>query len=691
MFALYTRQRDQPKTFDNQKSLPRLPIPTLSDSLQNYVKSLKPLLYEEARLSSHRDPEAFVTAEIEKREALARDFSNADGLGRKLQERLLDIERTSPTNWLDDNFWTRLAYLSWRVSLPVNSNWWINCAHDPDAPRAMTDSRPPDGEFTNWQVRRAAVLAWRLLDFKDRLDREELIPDSSRAGAFCMYQYTRVFGVTRIPGIPEDRVIVPPFPNPNTHITVIIRDQVFTLNTRDDKGNLKPKDAIEAALWLMIYDVNQKDGKPSPAVGVLTGHDRDSWTEAREHLLTLAEKNRSNLNAIEDSLFVVALDDYTRVHPDPHASSQASELAPLSDEAARDDLDPTLDLDSHISNSCAGMNGHNRWFDKVICVSVESNSRASVVGEHSPCDALIPGIIADYMLAEGMGKPKGPLKRTLVAHHDATGSKSDAEDKITLEDLDIERLEWTTDNKIERAIEQAEATIKAIVEDSDGLMLWYDEYGADWMKRQAKLSPDAYIQMAMQLAYRRMHGKGTPTYETASTRLFHHGRTETIRTFSEDSQRWVETVVSGKANEEELYNLLFKAVQAHNHFTREASVGKGFDRHLLGLRQVLREGETHELFKDPLFAESQSFKLSTSGLSAGDRFFGTGFGAPEKDGYGINYLAGADIIKFGMESKRSSKETSTHAFRLAIIEALREMRRICEVGRPKDKDNTSKL
>jgi len=129
------------------------------------------LLYEEARLSSHQDPEAFVNAEIEKRLALAKDFDGAKGLGRILQERLLDVERTSPTNWLDDNFWTKLAYHSWRAPLPINSNWWINCAHDPDAPRSMTDSRPPDGEFTKWQIRRAAVLAWRLLDFKDRLDR----------------------------------------------------------------------------------------------------------------------------------------------------------------------------------------------------------------------------------------------------------------------------------------------------------------------------------------------------------------------------------------------------------------------------------------------------------------------------------------------------------------------------------------
>ena len=43
-------------------------------------------------------------------------------------------------------------------------------------------------------------------------------------------------------------------------------------------------------------------------------------------------------------------------------------------------------------------------------------------------------------------------------------------------------------------------------------------------------------------------------------------------------------------------------------------------------------------------------------------------------------LAGLKIIKFGMESKWSSKETSTQKFRIALIEAMREMRRICEQG-----------
>lgn len=201
--------------------------------------------------------------------------------------------------------------------------------------------------------------------------------------------------------------------------------------------------------------------------------------------MTLAPENRSNLNAVEDSLFVLALDDWTRARTDSHPSSLGSELLPASGGTGKQDLDPSLDLDSHILNSCAGRNGHNRWFDKVMCVSVESNSRASVVGEHSPCDALIPGIITDYMLAEGMGKPKGPPEKTLVAQHDEQQDAT-SDNKITLEDLDIKKLTWRTDSVIMNSITQAEGIVKKVVDDSEGLMLWFDEYGADWMKRQGK-------------------------------------------------------------------------------------------------------------------------------------------------------------------------------------------------------------
>jgi len=66
-------------------------------------------------------------------------------------------------------------------------------------------------------------------------------------------------------------------------------------------------------------------------------------------------------------------------------------------------------------------------------------------------------------------------------------------------------------------------------------------------------------------------------------------------------------------------------VKVHNDYTREASLGGGVDRHLMGLRLVMKEGEFSPLFEDELYSLSQEWLLSTSGLSAGDRFIGTGY------------------------------------------------------------------
>lgn len=189
MFALYAPRPNQPKTLGrshawpvavagwlnafpaHQSSLPRLPVPKLSDSLAKYLKSLKPILYERSRLEKVEDADAFVSAELGKRQEWIQNFDSISGLGRTLQERLIDADRAQPSNWLDDAYWLNVAYHSWRVPLPINSNWWLLCAHDTDVPKSVTDSRPTQGEYTNWQVRRAAVMAARLMDFKERLDR----------------------------------------------------------------------------------------------------------------------------------------------------------------------------------------------------------------------------------------------------------------------------------------------------------------------------------------------------------------------------------------------------------------------------------------------------------------------------------------------------------------------------------------
>jgi carnitine O-acetyltransferase len=59
-------------------------------------------------------------------------------------------------------------------------------------------------------------------------------------------------------------------------------------------------------------------------------------------------------------------------------------------------------------------------------------------------------------------------------------------------------------------------------------------------------------------------------------------------------------------------------------------------------------------------------------------YIGSGFGCVYPNGYGINYLSGENLLKFGIESKYSSSETNSNAFRQNVVNALKEMRSICE-------------
>lgn len=57
-----------------------------------------------------------------------------------------------------------------------------------------------------------------------------------------------------------------------------------------------------------------------------------------------------------------------------------------------------------------------------------------------------------------------------------------------------------------------------------------------------QLSPDAFIQMALQLAYYFDSGKFAQTYEASMTRLYLNGRTETVRSCTQEAVAFVKSV-----------------------------------------------------------------------------------------------------------------------------------------------------
>lgn len=77
------------------------------------------------------------------------------------------------------------------------------------------------------------------------------------------------------------------------------------------------------------------------------------------------------------------------------------------------------------------------------------------------------------------------------------------------------------------------------------------------------VSPDAYIQMALQLAYYRDANRFCLTYEATMTRLFREGRTETVRPLTLESAAWVKAMDDGKSSTEEKVKLLKVACRLH--------------------------------------------------------------------------------------------------------------------------------
>ncbi|KAF9314767.1 hypothetical protein BG003_003839 [Podila horticola] len=610
-------------TLSLQHTLPKLPVPTLEETLAKYLHSIEPLATPE---------------ELERSKALAKDFLKPGGLGRTLQQRLLDVDRAAPDNWLNDTWWISKAYHEWREPLLVNSNWYILMRNDLNQPTEF-HSTAENPAYTTWQVKRAAHVAQRMLDYTESLYNQSIPVEKTRAGPLCMHQYTQLFGFTRIPQHGCDRLVHVPFPSPSKHIVLIIEDQFFKIDVYAKNGNRLLDGDLERQFLNAITQL--KTIHTSAPVGLLTCDHRDAWSVAREHLVVLDPKNRASLQVIEDALFCVTLD----------SRAEATKA------------DRAEDFAEWAKFGMHGHGGHNRWCDKSLNLIFERDGKFVCHGEHSPCDALIPALILDQIVRKPT-EMNAPCTNTLVEAP--------------------RHLSFVADTKTQEHIKAAKATIAALSKNSDCAIVYFDEYGSDYVKKVVKASPDAYMQMALQLAYFKQQGESCATYETASTRQFRNGRTETTRTLSTDSLAFCKAMEDKSVSAQEKVKLMRKAIAAHSQYQKDAANGKGCDRHLMGLRLCLQPGESHGLFQEPVFAKSAAFLLSTSGLFAGDYVMGTGFGAMYPDGYGINYLTGGKTLKFGIESKFESKKTSTKAFGEILRQALRDMRNAVEKTLPEE-------
>lgn len=465
--------------------------------------------------------------------------------------------------------------------------WWNDTAYlsyrDPIVPYVSYFYSHRDDRRRRNPAQRAAAITSAVLEFKTQVDNRSLEPEYMRRLPISMESYQWMFNACRVPGEKVDYPIKYSHKDHN-YIIVIRKNQFFKV--MHEVGGQQLNAAELEKQFRRIYERAEK----VPAVGALTTENRDVWASARSVLLSAHPSNATALETIQASSFVVCLDD----------------AAPV-----------TLEERAH---QYWHGDGCNRWFDKPLQFIVNDNGTSGFVGEHSMMDGTPTHRLNDHT-------------NMLIFTN-----KLDLADPSTRSDLpEPIALKFNISAEMDQAIDHAVINHRSLIGQHELKVQAFQGYGKGLIKK-FKCSPDAYVQMIIQLAYHKMYGVNRPTYESAATRRFQQGRTETCRSVSDDSVAFCNAMADPEVSPERCVKALRVAIDAHVKYITDASDGKGVDRHLFGLKKCLKEGEElPALYKDRAYGYSSTWYLSTSQLSS-EYFNGYGWSQVVDEGFGIAYM-----------------------------------------------------
>ncbi|KAF2741938.1 hypothetical protein M011DRAFT_413579 [Sporormia fimetaria CBS 119925] len=659
-------------TFAHEDKLPKLPIPDLDSSCKRYLSSLKPL----QSAKEHHDTVVAV-----------QEFMKADGpaLQDKLKKYAADKGNYIEQFWYD-------SYLNFDNPVVLNLNPFFLLEDDPTPAR-------------NNQVTRAASLVVSALSFVRAVRKEELPPDTIRGQPLCMYQYSRLFGTARIPT--ENGCQIGQDPT-SKHIVVLCHGQFYWFDVLDDNSDLimTEKD-IALNLQVIIEDAQEipiQDAAKG-ALGVLSTENRKVWSGLRDVLHSEEGSNNSDcLNIVDSALFVLCL-DYT----EPQTGS----------ELCMNMLCGSSKIEKGVQvGTCT-----NRWYDKLQII-VCKNGSAGINFEHTGVDGHTVLRFASDLYTDTILRFARTINGGAPSLWASTSPDPAKRDPSSFGDVQTtpHKLEWDMVPELSTALRFAETRLADLIQQNEFATLDFLTYGKNFITSMG-FSPDAFVQMAFQAAYYGLYGRMECVYEPAMTKMFYHGRTEAIRSVTEESVDFVRTFWGDNPAAAKV-DALRKACQKHTENTKVCSKAEGADRHLYALYCIwqrlidqdaadMTSSDDYE-YEEPnspvgspekviaphrnsivseapsiastsaavqhsmpaLFADAGWDKINTTILSTSNcgnpslRQFG--FGPTSGDGFGIGY-----IIKDGSISIcASSKHRQTSRFIDALESYFLEMRKL---------------
>lgn len=623
----------QPSLYSFQRSLPRMSVPPVSETINKLLDSMKCILSDE---------------EYRKLEAEAREFESS--LAPKLQ-KLLILKSWLTQNYVTD-WWTKYVYLMTRLPLANNCNYYIM---DQSYWRA-----------TDKPVSRAASLVANLLRFKHLIDREELPPLVIRDTIpICMAQYEQLFSTTRVPNEEFDK-LVHYDTSVSKHIIVIYQGVYYKLQCYDYDNNPLSSKRLEEHIQSIVDDAEKHShllSEEEKTISGLTALDRNDWAEVRNKL-EKSKLNKQSLHLVESAMFCLW------IFPE----------------------DMPTDLSSRAKIVFQGNKDYRLWFDKCFNVVVFGDGHCGLNCEHTLCDAPAFAHMWEYTLCKDVLEctfdSDGTCFPPLKTYKQCESEKPErilwdvqGESKIEEQQSDTSSISLVDD------IKRANQLALVANADVDLKIFDHNEWGKGTIKKFG-VSPDAFVQVAIQMAYFKDTKKFVQTYEASMTRLYLNGRTETVRSCTEESCDFVRAMLDPQSNNEERIKLLQLAGKKHTVLYQDAMNGKGIDRHLFAL-YVASRGLGYncsflgELLTRPwILSTSQTphtqqtnvpdpnWKSFTDKLCAGG-----GFMAVAEHGYGISYLFPSDHrIYIHITSRHSSPETDTSRFGKLLYESLDEIR-----------------
>jgi carnitine O-acetyltransferase len=471
------------------------------------------------------------------------------------------------------------SYLNFDNPVVLNLNPFFLLEDDPTPAR-------------NNQVTRAASLVVSALSFVRAVRREELPPDTVRGTPLCMYQYSRIFGTARIPT--ENGCHIGQDPD-SKHVVVICHGQFYWFDVLDENSDLimTEKD-VSINLQTIVDDAQQTPIQEAAkgALGVLSTENRKIWSHLRDVMTRDEGSNNADcLGIVDSALFVLCL-DYT----EPTSGA----------DLCQNMLCGTSQVEKGVqTGTCT-----NRWYDKLQII-VCKNGSAGINFEHTGVDGHTVLRFASDIYTDTILRFARTINGQAPSLWASTSPDPSKRDPDSFGDVSTtpHKLEWDMVPELSIALRFAETRLADLIQQNEFQTLDFAAYGKNFITSMG-FSPDAFVQMAFQAAYYGLYGRVECTYEPAMTKVYLHGRTEAVRSVTEEAVDFVQTFWAENPPQQKV-DALKRACQKHTANTRECAKAQGCDRHLYALFSVWQKA----LDEDGAEAASSN-GLSSNGYSS---------------------------------------------------------------------------